>query len=141
MFLSRRPGFTQQGQSAPAAALSAFPGSLLLHSPHFSCFYKQWQDLQIYKSINGLYSPISHFNNTRSCLQSVDSLSPVPEPGSVGWGTENRVGVGQPGGQIPSMSVLPGEPCPAAPVGSWQPSTAFQALSRNSRRRCPRCIW
>lgn len=29
--------------------------------PHFSCFCKHWQDLQIYKSINGLYPPISHF--------------------------------------------------------------------------------
>lgn len=70
----------------------SFPGPLRLHKPHFSCFYQQWQDLQIYKSINVLYSPISHFNNTRPCLQSVDSFSLAPKPGAVGWGREGGAG-------------------------------------------------
>lgn len=85
-----RPCLTQEGLRTQAAARPAFPGSLLPHEPHFSCFYKQWHDLQIYKSINGLYSPIIHFNNTRSCLWRVDSRSLVPKGRVTGVGARKQ---------------------------------------------------
>lgn len=123
------PAVSSRGGAHRLQPGPAFPGSLWPNNPHFSCFYKQWQDLQIYKSINGLYSPISHFNNTRRCLQSVDSFCPVPKAGLVG----RR----QRGGRIPSVSGCPAEPGPAAPAEGWQAATAFQALPRNPGAEAP----
>lgn len=133
-----RPCFTQRGPRTQAAARPAFPGSLPPHDPHFSCFYKQWHDLQIYKSINGLYSPIIHFNNTRSCLQRVDSFSLVPRGRVARAGDENKARGGSREARVlrrrlflQSFSRRPLEGCRA--------STTLRALSRNSRLCGPGC--
>ena len=134
------------GLRTPAAASQAPSGCT---SPIFLVSINSGQDLQIYKSVNGLYSPISHFNNTRPCLQSVDSFSLAPKPGAVGWGRERGAGRVR-GPASPPHTHRPGFPgfarcacrgfTPAPCQRGWRASTASHALSRNSRHGGPRCI-
>lgn len=121
------------GAALAGCSRPGFPGSLMLYKPHFSCFYKQWQDLQIYKSINGLYSPISHFNNTRSCLQSVDSFSLVPKARS---GGEGRGGGSEGAASLSTgLSWVFLQSLPRGPVQGWHLHHQASSVQKPQARR------